>query len=420
MFNKPRLYWVHAGIIAWSCFLTGMFGQAEEQNWPRFRGANGAGLSDANTVPVKWTEEDFNWRVELEGVGISSPVLWGNQVFITSADDATGKRYLYAFGVADGALRWRREFTFSKHAKHKNNSFATSTPALDAEHVYVVWQAKSESTLLALDHAGTESWRYDLGPFQGGHGPAGSPIVHNGMVIYGNDHEGDSYLLGLDASTGKELWKVPRSGERACYSTPCVYRSADGSEQLIFTHSYQGFTSLNPKTGAKNWELTPFGDFQQRAIASPIVAGDLILGSSGFTTATRNVIAVRPPTDSGGEAVEAYRITRTAPHIPTPVAYNGRVYLWDDRGIVACIDQTTGENIWVARVGGAYYGSPVCVDGKLYCADLDGTVAVIATGDKYELLAKNPIGEGTCATPAVAGGAMFLRTDSHLMAIGGR
>lgn len=393
--------------------------EGRSENWPRFRGPNGSGISIAKTVPVSWTDDDYNWKIALPGRGVSSPVVWGQRLFVTSAELEAGKRHLLCINASDGSVLWRRDFDFEKHRKHKNNTFATSTPCVDADHVYVLWQATSGSTLTALDHDGKQIWQIDLGPFRGGHGSGTSPMVYQEVVVICNDHEGASFLLAVDRATGETKWKLARSGKRACYSTPCVYRRDGKNDELIFVHSYQGITSVDPRSGDKNWDILPFGTFKQRAIASPIVAGDLVIAGSGFTTAQRNVVAVRPQASSS-TAEEVYRVTRYAPHIPTPLAFDRWLFLWDDRGIVACVELTTGESVWVKRVGGSYFGSPVCVDGRLYCADRDGNVVVLAASDKYELLARNALGEPTCATPAVAGGVMYIRTDSQLFSLGGK
>ena len=180
--------------------------------WTRFRGPNGTGISEAKTIPVNWTDEDYNWTAELPGVGHSSPVMWKSRLFVTSSDNDASVRFLFCIDTADGSIQWRREFPFTEHRKHKNNSFASSTPAVDDRHVYVIWQENAESLLIALDHDGEEKWRFDLGPFKGGHGPAASPIVYENMVVVCNDHEGPSYLLAVNRMTGKEQWRVPRSG----------------------------------------------------------------------------------------------------------------------------------------------------------------------------------------------------------------
>lgn len=408
------------------CVLTAMLLAATSasvfgQQWTRFRGPNGSGISDAKTVPVDFDEGDFNWKTKLPGAGHSSPVIWGDKIFLTSADESAGKRYLICLATGDGSILWTRDFEFTKHSKHKQNTYATCTPTVDDHHVYAMWQSPQKSNLVALDHDGNFAWEFDLGDFKAGHGSAVSPITFEGMVIVTNDHQGKSpFLAALDGKSGELKWKHSRESMRPCYSTPCVYQPEGRAAELVFTHSYQGITSLDPRNGNLNWKILPFGEFQQRACASPIVAGDLVIGTSGFATAEKNVVAVRPDY-SGSEptVAEIYRISKSTPHVPTPLVYENRMYLWTDRGIVTCVDVSDGKRIWTARADGNYFGSPVCIDGKLYAMDVDGNVVIVATGDEFKLLNRVPLNETSCATPAVAGGVLYLRTLSHLISVGG-
>ncbi len=391
------------------------------ENWPRFRGPNGAGVSDAKSIPVEWTDDDYNWVAELPGEGHSSPVVWGERLFVTSADADAGQRYLLCLDTTDGRELWRQAFPFKSFKKHGNNSFATNTPCCDAERVYVLWQSKSDGCeLLAFDHAGKQIWRVDLGGFAGGHGPGVSPIVYEDMVVVANDQDGESSLLALDAATGKRRWTVPRESDRTQYSTPCVFTMKGRPPELIFTDMHHGITAVDPKTGGVNWEISVFGDFKQRAIASPVVTDELVIGLSGFTTAEKNAVAVRPRALHGATAAEeVWRVSRSVPHLPTPLVYHDRLYLWTDRGgIVTCVNVKDGSTVWQQRIGGNFSSSPVCAGGKLYCADDDGVVHVIATGDEYKLLAKNDLARPTRATPAVAGGRMYWRTYSHVYSLG--
>jgi outer membrane protein assembly factor BamB len=285
--------------------------------------------------------------------------------------------------------------------------------------VYVLWQDPKDSRLVAVDHAGKQKWSCSLGPFKSGHGPAVSPVVYEDMVVVANDHGGSSFLLAVDRNTGKERWRVARTSNRASYSTPCVYRPQGRNAELIFTDMHHGITAVDPAKGSVNWEISVFGTFKQRAIASPVVAGDLVIGSSGFTTAEKNVVAVRPSAD-GSEAKEVYRVSKTVPHIPTPLIYKDWMFLWTDRGgIVSCYDTKTSKQLWLKRIGGNFWSSPICVDGKIYCADADGRVYVIRAGDKFEQLAENDLGQPVFATPAVAGGVIYWRTESHVISLGG-
>lgn len=388
--------------------------------WSRFRGPNGTGVSDARTVPVRWTADDYNWKLALPGVGHSSPVLWNERLWLTSADPDTGQRWLLCFDAVAGKELWRKGFPFEKHKKHNNNSFASSTPAVDAERVYVLWQSKTASSLIALDHEGNETWTFDVGPFLGGHGGAISPIVYAGFVILGNDHEGPSSLIAVEAATGELAWQLERHSTRATYATPCVYHPQGREAELIFSDWEHGVTSVDPRTGEQNWEVSVFGSQKERAIGSPIVAGDLVIATCGFVTAKKHLVVLRPKPGAGGpEVEEVYRIERAVPHIPTPLVYNDLLFLWSEQGICTCVELETGEQIWQERVGGRFSGSPVCVDGRLYAINEEGVVVVLAASREFAELARNDLGELTRSTPAVAGGRMYLRTASHLMSIGG-
>jgi len=388
--------------------------------WSRFRGPNGSGVSQAKTIPLRWTPDDYNWKLELPGAGHSSPVLWDERLWLTSADPETGQRWLLCFDAIAGKELWRKGFAFEKHKKHNNNSFASSTPAVDAERVYVLWQSKAASSLVALDHQGKELWTFDVGPFLGGHGGAVSPIVYDDLVILGNDHEGPSSLIALEADSGKLRWRMERHSTRATYATPCVYQPPGRKPELIFSDWEHGVTSVDPLTGEQNWEVSVFGSQKERAIGSPVVAGDLVIATCGFVTAKKHLVVLRPhATAEGVQVEEVYRIERAVPHVPTPVIYNNLLLLWSEQGICTCVELETGEQVWQERVGGRFSGSPVCVDGKLYAIDEDGVVVVLAASREFQELARNDLGELSRSTPAVAHGRMYLRTASHLICIGG-
>jgi outer membrane protein assembly factor BamB len=409
---KLRRAILPAAALAWACGAEGF-----AQEWTRFRGPNGSGVSEAATVPAKWEAGDVNWETRLPGAGHSSPVVWGDRIFLTSADEAKGERYLLCLDAKDGRERWRQAFGFAKHPKHKNNTYATSTPAVDADRVVVLWQSPQESALHALDLEGKPLWRHDLGGYKGNHGGGTSPVLHAGVVLLANDTDGESFLLALDAATGKVRWKVPRIGDRACYATPCILERPGREPEVVFTHSYRGITGVDLRTGRKLWEIDVFGTHEQRAIGSPVVFGDLVIGTSGFAASEKNVVAVRPDGDS---AKEVYRLQRQVPHIPTPLVYKGRLFLWSDAGIVTCADAATGNVLWQERVGGTYYGSPVCVGGKLFAVDQTGQVTVVAASDRFEVLARNPLKETARSTPAVSGGVLYVRTETRLVSVGGR
>ena len=392
----------------------------EAQEWSRFRGPNGSGVSDAKTIPVKWTDSDIRWKAKLPGEGISSPVVWGGKIFVTAAEPDIGKRHLICLRATDGQELWRQTESFRAYKKHKVNSFATCTPAVDAERVYTVWQSAEASSLLAFSHDGAPVWKFELDPFSEGHGGGVSPIVWNDLVVLACDQQGPSYLVAVDRRTGEQRWKTPRRSKRAGYSTPCVYQVPGRPDELIFTEWTHGITGLDPLTGDVRWEVDCFGKQTERAIASPIVAGDVIFGTCGFVTSDKHCVAIRPGDTRGkSEAKELFRIEKTAPHLPTPLAYNGRLFLWTEKGVVTSVKLDDGEVVTTKRIGGNYSASPVCIDGKLYAVSDDGEVVVLTADDALEELARNSLDEPSRATPAVSGGRLYLRTMSRLLCIGG-
>ena len=394
---------------------------ATAEEWNRFRGPNGAGVSDATTIPTEWIDNDYNWNIDLPGKGHSSPVAWGDKIFVTSADEKSKTRTLQCFNVADGEEVWRKDISFEPYKQQKNNSYASSTPTANADHVYVLWHSKVASPLIAYDHRGEKVWEYDLGPYLHGQGGATSPIVYQDIVLAAHDHKNDSFLVAVDRMTGKERWKIPREGKRACYGTPCINSPEDRPAEIIFSHCYEGIIGVAPKTGRQNWHIDVFGRASQRALGSPIIAGNLVVASSGGVGGERQVVVVSPQLfGEKVQAKEAYRVVRQAPHVPTPLVYQDWMFLWSDTGIATCLERDSGKVVWQKRIGGNYYSSPICIDGKLYCVDLDGEVVVIAASDNYELLARNSLGHPSRATPAVCNGALIIRTESQVISIGGK
>lgn len=392
----------------------------EAENWNRFRGPNGTGISPAKTIPIEWTKNECNWTVTLAGRGHASPVSWGSRVFVASADEKKKIRILQCLDSSSGKELWRKDIPFEPYRLQKNNSFASSTPTVDADHVYALWHSRVASPLIAYDHSGQKVWEFDLGPYLHGQGGATSPITCGDLVVVANDHRDDSFLLAVDRLTGQERWRIPREGKRACYGTPCINRPGDRPAEVIFSHCYEGIIGVDLKTGHQNWHIDVFGQASQRALGSPIVAGDLVIASSGGIGGKRQVVGVRPQQSDGQISVkEAYRLIRQAPHVPTPLAYRRWLFLWSDAGIATCVERDSGKVIWQKRIGGNFFSSPICIDGKLYCVDLDGDVVVIAASNTYELLGRSSLGFPSRATPAVSNGTLLIRTESQLFSIGG-
>jgi outer membrane protein assembly factor BamB len=389
---------------------------AAAQEWTRFRGKNGGGVSTSR-FPAEWNESAFAWKTSLPGVGHSSPVLWGERLFLTSGDEATGLRMLFCLNAKTGERLWLQEYPASKHGKHELNSFASPTPAVDERRVYHCFASPSEFLVIALTHQGEEVWRRDLGPFQSGHGYGASPIVVDGSVIVPNEQGGRSSLVALDAATGKTRWQVSRESEVHFY-TPCI-RQGQGRTEVIFTNWEQGITALDPRTGQTLWSADVFDKSHiESSIGSPVLAGDLVLGVCGWLGHGNEVIAVRPPKNGDSkQAEQVYRMHRNAPLCTTPLVKDGLLFLWSDAGVVTCADAATGSVHWLKRVGGAFYSSPIAAGDFLYNISTDGEAIVLAADKEYQLAARNRLDEGSHATPAIAGGVMYVRTFSSLFAI---
>lgn len=402
------------------CYLAVQFASmAAGQEWTRFRGPNGAGQSDAATIPVSWAENEHLWKVELPGIGHSSPVLWGERIFLTSADPANGTRFVLCLSATDGAKQWTQAFPSKTHQIHQQNSLASSTPAVDEQHVYCAWATPEEFAVAALGHDGKQVWRANLGPFVSQHGFGTSPIVHGDLLIITNDQDADSFLIALDKSSGQTRWKIPRKvldKQNTSYAAPLLYQPPAGPVELIVASWAHGLTSIDPKSGKTNWEAEVL---ERRPVGSPILVDGLILANCGEGSGNNSVVAVRPGSADGREAEVLYKIDRTsAPYVPTMVAHGSLVFLWGDRGVVTCIDSRSGKQHWHERVGGTFSSSPVRVSDRIYGVSADGEVVTLAATDIFKVLGRSSLGESTRATPAVAGGRMFLRTESHLIAVG--
>lgn len=394
------------------------------ENWPRFRGNNGDGYADCN-IPHSWIDSSYRWSLPLYDEGHGSPTVWGNRVFINSSTDQGKTRRILCVNARDGSVEWTRSYPSQNHKTHRFNSFASSTPALDKENVYSIWGHSTELKVSAHNHQGKLLWETDLGGVKGGHGFAVSPIVFKDRLIIPNDQEkGGGAHYALDCKTGDIIWKIPRESKRLTYSTPCVFTPSKGASELIFTNWWLGFTSLEPKTGKQLWELSVFGrPHSERAISSPIVAGDLVLGVCGFTTLDKHLVAIRPASVSkNGKAKEVWRLEETMPHIPSPLLSGNRLYLWADNGVITCVRPQTGERVWKARVEGVkdtFFGSPVLAGSTIFCVSAYGQVVAISDSDQFNQLGVTNIGEVCRSTPALANGDLYLRTSERLICIKG-
>lgn len=393
---------------------------AGSQEWTRFRGPNGTGISEAKTIPVRWDQKQVNWNVQLPGVGHSSPVIWGDRLFIQSADPTDATQHILCYNAMTGKQIWQRDFPLDAYHIHTRSSFASVTPTVDASRVYVAWSSTKETTICALNHQGETIWQKDLGSYTSSHGFGTSPVIYKNLVILGHSQKKPqrngpavetSSVVALDRETGDIRWRTKRMSEKASYATPAILSRAGHPDELISCSTAEGIYSLDPETGKQNWAKRVFS---MRTVSSPVIAGDLIFGSTGSGGGGNYVVALKP----GPTPEVAYEVRRQAPYVPCTLCYQDMAFLWSDKGIVTCIDLTSGKKHWQQRIGGSFSGSPIVANGNIYCVSDDGRVVVLAAKKEYQLLGRNELGEASRSTPAVANGQIYFRTYSRLIAVG--
>ncbi len=410
---------VAAAAIGW--LVMSVCGSLPAQEWTRFRGPNGTGVSQAKNIPVSWTPEDYLWKTDLPGVGHSSPVVWGDRLFLLSADVETAERLVMAIDVHNGQIIWQRKFASTPHHLHPRNTFASSTPTVDDQRVYVAWSTPEQVFLRTLDHDGNDVWTRELGRWVSQHGFGASPILFEDLVILNNSQQaqqldpgqqpGQSQVMAFERRSGEPRWSTPRTATSASYSTPCIYPGPRGAPWLLGCNTGEGIYCLDARTGRPIWNNEVF---RMRTVASPMVVGNLVLGSNGSGGFANNyLMAVSMDT---GE--EVYGPIKHAAYVATPIVYEGLVFTYYDSGFVHCFDGLTGEKVWEKRLSRGFSGSPVLVGDKLYCIDDQGDVLVLAANRQFQELARNSLGEPSRSTPAVAGERMFLRTVSQLFCVG--
>tara|TARA_R110002095_G_scaffold212737_1_gene202451 strand:+ start:5042 stop:6307 length:1266 start_codon:yes stop_codon:yes gene_type:complete len=407
-----RVFTIPLRIILGICFFLSTLTALQAENWPRFRGIDGTGISSEKGFPLKWTEKDLAWKIELPGLGHSSPSIWGDNLFVTSAIGDGETRYLFCIDPKTGEEKWRREMQLKKSHKHRKGSWASSTPATDGEHVFVTFADEESYMLVGYDIKGKKIWEQNLGPFTSQHGHGSSPIIYKDLVIAANDQQGPSSVVAFNKLTGKPAWQAERTVRRTSYATPIVINHPNTNPQLICVSGATGVSSLDPETGKVNWTT---GEFPMRTVSSPVYGEGLIFATCGGGGNGKLLIGVDPTgTGNISETHIKYKRTTKLPYVPTPIVYEGHLYLWGDGGVVSCVDLATQKNVWTERVDGGYSSSPVCVNGVLYCMSETGEVAMIDASPTFKSYGKVELNDPSHATVVVANGRMFLRTFRNL------
>lgn len=396
-------------------------------NWPRLRGIDGSGLGTGVRLPPQWQESDWVWTDVLPGSGNASPVVWGEHVYVASAVAEDGSKRLSCLSTTDGRRLWERSYSGSLDTLHKQNSLATSTPAVDGSGVY--WLRHVDGTVHAegVGHDGSPLWTHVVGPFAGEHGFGASPSLWRDVLIVPGDSDGESFVVGLATTDGSERWRIPRETTRTAYSTPLVLDVSEDQPQVVLASMSHGLTGLDPRNGRVLWERKCF---PKRTVCSPIVVatrdGRLVLASCGEGGGDNTLVALRLPESpaAGSPPAEpeiAWQVDRSAsPYVPTPLVASCGIVLWGDRGVVTCVDPADGAERWKGRVGGSFSSSPILLEGMILNVSADGEIVTLADGDAFEILGRSALGEPSRATPAVADGRVFFRGDRSLRAIDGR
>jgi outer membrane protein assembly factor BamB len=383
-----------------------------ERQWPRWRGPSGMGLSDEKGLPVRWSPtENVAWKTELPGAGNSSPVIWGEQIFLTTAFDQ-GRRRSLACVSRSGALLWVKDApaTAPEGRVIAKNGYASATPAVDGERVVAFF---GNGGLVAFDLEGKVLWQYPLPPFDAMHGTGASPVIYGDLVVLFQEQSSKPSMgLAVDKRTGERRWVVEREPALG-WCTPLALRIA-GRDQLVYGAS-NTVVAYDPATGAEIWKC---GGPTHEVIPTVVAGHGLVFCASGRSGP---MLAVRPAgTGDLSKTGLVWRAPRGAPHVPSPVLAGEFLYQVNDLGIVTCFRARTGEVLFQKRLGGTYSASPVAADGKIYFTSEEGDTTVMRPGPDLDILSVNPLGETTLASAAVLGGQFFIRTAKQLWAIGQR
>jgi outer membrane protein assembly factor BamB len=412
--------WFKAAALVLCCATT-----AFADNWPMWRGPDGQGHCAEKDLPVKWGPENVRWKVELPERGNSTPVVWGDRVFITQATEKSTKRAVMCF-ARDGKLLWKQETKYTeKEPTHQTNPYCSGSPATDGERVMA--NLGSAGTV-CYDMDGNELWRKDHGKLIHIWGNSVSPILHGDLCVLWAGPGSVQKLLAVEKKTGKTVWEHDEPGGKAgdgrpyvgSWSTPIIVRVADHEELLLgVPEKLKGF---DPKTGKELWSCDGLRNNAKDLLVytSPAYADGVVAAMAGFGGASLAAKA-----GGSGDVTGTHRLwyhPQNAQRIGSPVIVGEHVYIVDEGGTAHCLELKTGRDLWKGeRIPGTTWSSPVSADGRLYLPTKEGNVVVLAARPKFEVLATNSLdGETIMASPAISDGDIFIRTHKHLWCISAR
>ncbi len=409
-------------------------GLIRAENWPGWRGPSGDGISAGKGIPTKWSsKENIAWRIAVRGEGHSSPIVWGDKVFLTSSLTEKNKRILLCIDRLSGQTVWQRDVVQSPpETVHRLNSRASGTPATDGKQVYVTFMRAEGDEVIApnvgserlitpgkiivaaYDLDGNEKWKTNIGDFLSAHGFNTCPVLFEDLVILNGDHDGNAYLVALDRQSGRQRWRTRRENKTRSYVTPII-REIDGITQMILSGSLC-IASYDPRNGKRHWIVD--GPTEQ-FVASMVYDGKYVFATGGYPE--RHTLAIRP--GGKGNVTDthiAWRTTRGAAYVPSPIISGRYLLMVADSGIASCFEARTGKRHWMERLPGGHSPSPVSADGLVYFVSDRGVTTIIRPSETFAVIAKNELGEPVSASPAISQGQIFLRTHQHLYCIGSK
>lgn len=400
----------------------------QAENWPGWRGPRGDGTSLEDKVPVRWngtTGDNVAWRTPVPGHGHSSAIVWDDQVFVTTCLRDEQSRELLCVDRQQGKVVWQQTVVKSPlEMKHKLNSYASGTPVTDGKRIYTAFleadvgsqRKRTPGNILVAAYGldGQQEWVVRPGRFASVHGFCSSPILFKDLLIVNGDHDGDSFIYGLDKETGQTVWKTPRRHKTRSYCTPII-RNLAGRTQMVFSGS-ECVVSFDPHDGSEHWRIE--GPTEQ-FVASLVCDGRLFYLTAGFPE--RHILAIKP--DGHGDVTDTHivwRTTRGCSYVPSPIIEDPYFLVAADNGIVSCFEAATGTRFWIERMAPHYSASSVSANGLVYFTDDNGVTKVVRPGPEHDVVAVNELGEHCYASAAISNGHIFFRGDEHLYCIGER
>ncbi len=390
---------------------------AQAETWPGWRGPRGDGTSIEKNVPIKWDPADAYWKTELPGKGHASPIVWGGRIFTVTALPETKERVLLCLDRNTGRILWQRTVVQGPLEKlHKENSYASGTPATDGERIYVTFRVGDDIVVAAHDFSsGKQLWLVRPGTHSGEWGFSNEPVLFKDKVIVDGDSKGESFLIALGRKDGKTLWRKNRSNKGISYSAPLI-REMAGRIQLIQCGD-RCVASFDPDTGEQLWKVDgPSEEF----VASPVYSekAGLVFVSSSWPK--RFLLAIRP--DGKGNVTEthiAWQDTKGAPYVPSMIVADDFLLSVNTAGTAFCYEAATGQVLWQQKLG-RHHASPVLVDGRIFFINDNGQVNVIKPDREFKCIATYELGELCYASPAVSDGQVIVRGFQHLFCFGRR